>query len=69
MIGFMLYNWLHSHEAHYYQTMYTYNALYVSVSTGFSVPCMVFDLTMSQNTHATGFYTGYLSHMTKYACM
>ena len=69
MIGCVLYNWLHSHEAHYDQTRYTYNALYVSVSTGFSAPCMVFNSIISQNTHAIDFYTGYFGHMTKYACM
>ena len=69
MIGFVLYDWLHSHETHYYQTMYTYNALYVSVSAGFSVPSMVFDSIMSQNTHAIGFYIGYFGHVMKYACL
>ena len=43
MIGFVLSGWLHSHKASHYQTFHVYNALYVSVSGGFSVPCMVFD--------------------------
>ena len=47
MIGFMLSGWLCSHKASCYQTIHTYNALYVSVSGGFSVPCMVFDSIMS----------------------
>ena len=34
-----------------------------------SVPCMVFDSIMNQNTHVIGFYIGYFGHMTKYACM
>ena len=69
MIGFVLYNWLCSHEAHYNQTMYTYNALYVSVLTSFIAPCMVFDSIMSQNTHAIGFYIEYFGHVTKYTCV
>ena len=66
MIGFMLSGWLHSHEAHCYQTNHTYNALYVSVSGGFCIPCMVFDSIMSQITDAIGFYIGYFGYVTKY---
>ena len=51
----------HTHNA-------LYNALYVSVSAGFSVPRMVVDSIMSQITNAMGFYTGYFGHVTKYAC-
>ena len=47
---------------------HTYNALYVSVSGGFSVPCMVVDSMMSQTTNAMEFYTGYFGHVTKHAC-
>ena len=47
MIGFMFSDWLHSHKVNCYQTIHTYNALYVSVSGGFSVPCMVIDSIMS----------------------
>ena len=69
MIGFMLSGWLHSHKAHCYQTIHTYNVLYISVSGGFSVPCMVLDSIMSQNTHAIDFYIGYFGHVTKYTCV
>ena len=47
---------------------HTYNALYVSVSAGVSVPCMVVHSIMSQITNVMGFYTGYVGHVTKYAC-
>ena len=69
MIGFVLSGWLCSHEACCCQTIYTYNALYVSVSGGFSVPCMVFNSIMSQNTCVIDFYIGYFGHVTKYTCM
>ena len=45
--------------------LYTYNALYVSVSGGFSIPCMVVDSIMSQIINAMSFYTEYFGHVTK----
>ena len=72
MIGFVFIDWLCAHKASGLQTIYTidtYNALYVFASGGFSVPCMVVDLIMSQTTNAMGFYTGYFGHMTKYKCV
>ena len=48
---------------------HTYNALYVSVSGGFSVLCMVVNSIMSRITNTNGFYTGYIGHVTKYTCM
>ena len=69
MIGFMFGDWVHAHEASCLQTIHNYNALYVSVSGGFSVPCMVVDSIMSQTTNAISFYTGYFGHMTKHTCM
>ena len=43
--------------------------MYVSVSGGFSVPCMVVNSIMSQTTDAMGFYTGHFDHVTKHACV
>ena len=48
--------------------LYTYNALYVSVSGGFSIPCMVVN-SMSQTTIAICFYTKYFGHVTNCTCM
>ena len=48
---------------------HTNNALYVSGSSGSSVPCMVVNSIMSQTTNAMGFCTGYFGHMTKHACV
>ena len=62
MIGFVLMKPAANKPFH------TYNALYVSVSGGFSVPCMVVNSIMSQTTNAMGFYTGYFGHMTKHTC-
>ena len=61
MIGFVFSDWLRAHEASGQQTIHTYNTLYVSVSGGFSVACMVVNSIM-------GFYTGYFGHMTKHTC-
>ena len=63
VIGFVLMKWVAN------KPFYTYNALYISVSSGSSVPCMVVDSIMSWITNAMGFYTGYFGHVTKYACM
>ena len=60
MIGFVLMKWV-TNKPHD-----TGGALYVSVSGGFSVPCMVIDLIMSQITKAMSFYKGYFGHMTKF---
>ena len=62
MIGFVLTKLVANKPFH------TYNALYVSVSGGFSVPCMVVNSIMSRITNAMGFYTGYFGHVTKYTC-
>ena len=64
----MLSDWLHAHEVLANKPFHIYNALYASVSGGFSVPCMVVNSTMSQITNAMGFYTEYFGHVTKYTC-
>ena len=66
MIGFVLSDWLYAQKQVANKHLHTYNALYVSVSGGFSVPCMVVNSIMSQITNAMGFYTGYFGHVTKY---
>ena len=69
MIGFMFSGWLLSLETSCYKTIHTYNAFCVSISGGFSVPCMLVNSIMSLATNAMGFYTGYFGHVTKYTCI